>query len=396
MNIILFDSKIYRDNLLPFTYTRPIADIRCGILKISEKWHTISNKSISFLTEKYLSVKFPAVFSANNYYINGAVLPTIKLWNEIVNLPENTALIAENILIAYRSSEHITDYNHLNIGKKLVVSNENIVLIQQPWEIFTQNGNQIIADFKLITESRVSERINDTPTISYNLPNIFIEEGVKIRAAVLNAEDGPIYIGKNCAIQEGSLIKGPFAMCEGAVINMGGKMRQHTTIGPFSKVGGEISNSVIFGYSNKAHDGFLGNSVVGEWCNLGADTNTSNLKNNYSNVKIWNMASDTPIDTKMQFCGLMMGDHSKTGINTMLNTGTVAGVASNIFGGGFPPKNIPCFSWGGESSFETYQIEKAFETSKIIFERRKKVFDTTEKDILKAVFELTKTQRNFK
>jgi UDP-N-acetylglucosamine diphosphorylase/glucosamine-1-phosphate N-acetyltransferase len=392
MNIILFDTSLWRNNLLPFTYTRPIAAIRCGILTIAEKWEKQLQSPVSYATENYLSEKFKCNYADNTIYILGSVFPTPELVDSLKQLKDNEAIASGNEIIAFRTSKHITDFNFLDFP---ISKNITVEKLENLWDIFSFNGNQIRQDFDLITKDRNSEKVNDLHTAVYNENQIFIEEGVKIRASVLNAEDGPIYIGKNAEIQEGSLIKGPFAMCEGSVINMGGKMRGDTTVGPFSKVGGEISNSVIFGYSNKAHDGFMGNSVLGEWCNLGADTNTSNLKNNYSNVKIWHMATDTQIDTNRQFCGLMMGDHSKTGINTMLNTGTVAGVAANIFGGGFPAKNIPCFSWGGANGFETYTISKAFETAKMVFGRRKKEFNQTEQDILTTVFEQTKNQRIF-
>jgi len=264
-----------------------------------------------------------------------------------------------------------------------------VTLIDQTWRIFQFNAAQIRVDYTLLTSGRKSAGVQDKHTIVYNESNIFVEEGVTIRAAVLNAEDGPIYFGKNSVIQEGALIKGPFALCEGSTVNMGGKMRGDTTVGPFSKVGGEVSNSVIFGYSNKGHDGFLGNSVLGEWCNLGADTNTSNLKNNYENVKLWNYAKGGFTDTGLQFCGLMMGDHSKCGINTMFNTGTVVGVSSNIFGDGFPRNFIPSFSWGGASGFSVYQLKKAYDTAEKAMERSHVVLDDLEKEILAKVFELT-------
>jgi UDP-N-acetylglucosamine diphosphorylase/glucosamine-1-phosphate N-acetyltransferase len=261
------------------------------------------------------------------------------------------------------------------------------------WRIFQFNPEQIRLDYALITSGKKSSGIQDKHTIVYNESNIFVEEGVSIRAAILNAEDGPIYLGKNSIVQEGAIIKGPFALCEGSTVGMGSKMRGDTTVGPHSKVGGEISNSVIFGYSNKGHDGFIGNTVIGEWCNLGADTNTSNLKNNYENVKLWNYAKGGFTDTGLQFCGLMMGDHSKCGINTMFNTGTVVGVSANIFGDGFPRNFIPSFSWGGANGFTTYQIKKAYETAQKVMERRKVVLDDIEKEILANIFELTTAYR---
>ncbi|HYC85082.1 MAG TPA: glucose-1-phosphate thymidylyltransferase, partial [Chryseosolibacter sp.] len=249
------------------------------------------------------------------------------------------------------------------------------------------------ADFQLVTRGRTSQPVPDPHTVVYGPENLFIEEGVTLKAAVINAENGPVYLGKNSIVQEGALIRGAFALCEGGHLNMGAKVRGDTTIGPFSKVGGEISASVLFGYSNKAHDGFLGCSVLGEWCNLGADTNTSNLKNNYDHVKLWRHASGSFEDTGLQFCGLMMGDHSKSSINTMFNTGTVVDVSANVFGEGFPRNYIPSFAWGGSGGFTTYKIEKALETAERAMARRNVVLDKTEREILVAVYQMTAVTR---
>ncbi|MBK5279679.1 MAG: glucose-1-phosphate thymidylyltransferase, partial [Bacteroidia bacterium] len=270
---------------------------------------------------------------------------------------------------------------------------ETITIIDQVWKIFQLNGSQIREDFKLITKNRKSAGISDKHTRTYSDENIFIEKGVSIKAALLNAENGPIYIGKNSQIHEGAIIRGPFALCEGSHVNMGAKVRGDTTVGPFSKIGGEVSNTVIFGYSNKAHDGFLGNSVIGEWCNLGADTNTSNLKNNFENIKIWNYAKGGFKDTGLMFCGLVMGDHSKCGINMMFNTGTVVGVCANIFGDGYPRTFIPSFAWGGASGFTTFQLNKALETATKAMERRNVLLDAADKEILKQVFEQSSKYR---
>ncbi|MBK0401520.1 GlmU family protein [Adhaeribacter sp. BT258] len=398
MNLILFDEPEIRQNLLPFTFTRPVADIRVGILTLAEKWAHVAKQPVSFLTERYLQAKFPANTTQANIYVNGAVFPDTFLAAEIAALTPGEALMREGRLVAlhagsefFGSSQHV--YDHVPTTRRELP--EPHVVLQNVWEIFAFNGAQIRADFKMITHGRKSQPVNDRHTFVYGEENIFIEEGVKIRAAVLNAESGPIYLGKNSEIQEGSLIKGPFALCEGSTVNMGAKMRGDNTVGPHCKVGGEISNSVIFAHSNKGHDGFLGNSVIGEWCNLGADTNTSNLKNNYADVKLWNHAKGGFKNTGLQFCGLMMGDHSKCGINTMFNTGTVTGVSANIFGSGFPRNFIPSFAWGGASGFETYQLRKVFEVAEKVMARRNKAFDQVEKDILTHVFEETAASRNF-
>jgi UDP-N-acetylglucosamine diphosphorylase/glucosamine-1-phosphate N-acetyltransferase len=398
MNLILFDEPEIRQNLLPFTFTRPVADIRVGILTIAEKWVYYAKKQVSFLTQEYLQPKFPDHTTAENVYVNGGVMPDAFLWTEIQALLPGEALMREGRLVAINSGADFFNtpanlFEHEPATRRELA--EPHVTLQNTWEIFLFNANQIRSDFKLVSAGRQSQPVNDAHTIVYGQENIFIEEGVKIRAAILNAESGPIYLGKNSEIQEGALIKGPFALCEGSTVNMGAKMRGDNTVGPHSKVGGEISNSVILGYSNKGHDGFLGNSVIGEWCNLGADSNTSNLKNNYANVKLWDHGKGGFKDTGLQFCGLMMGDHSKCGINTMFNTGTVTGVSANVFGSGFPRNFIPSFAWGGPAGFETYQLRKVFEVAEKVMARRGKPFDQVEKDILTHVFEGTKTSRNF-
>ncbi len=317
-------------------------------------------------------------------------MPDEKIFNAIKALKEGEYLTREGILLA-ANVNFLPFYEELESFFTAFVKIEyanTIQIVRNNWDIFVLNGNQIRADFTLF-DSKDSHAIEDQHTIVYNKENIFIEKGVKIRAAILNAESGPIFIGKNAEIQEGSVIKGPFALCEGAVINMGAKMRGDTTIGPYSKVGGEINNSVIFGYSNKAHDGFLGNSVIGEWCNLGADTNTSNLKNNYSNVKVWSYLFNDYIDSDRQFCGLMMGDHSKAGINTMFNTGTVVGVNANIFGGGFPPKFIPSYAWGGSEGFQRFEFDKAMQVASKVMERRNIMLENEDYEILKYVYNIS-------
>ncbi len=387
MNPILFDDPIIRINLLPFTFTRPISKIRVGILTLDEKWEKWLGLKPSFQTAEYLSKKFRRKSTHDHVLINGAICPDQKLVDSIKALPTNYFLIQNQLLIAAK-----TPQSEMTPGNTVQYS-DPITIIDRPWKIFRENASQIKVDFELITAGRTSAGIQDKHTVVYGEKNVFAEEGVTIKAAIINAENGPVYLGKNSVIQEGAIIRGPFALCEGSHINMGGKMRENTTVGPYSKVGGEISNSVIFGYSNKAHDGFLGCSVIGEWCNLGADTNTSNLKNTFDDVKIWSHAENTFIHTGLQFCGLMMGDHSKCSINTMFNTGTVIDVSSNVFGTGFPRNYIPSFSWGGAGGIATYQIEKALETAKRAMERRACVLDETEKEILEHIYQMTTLHR---
>lgn len=393
---ILFDDS-RRLNLLPFTFTRPVAEIRVGILTIREKWEMALGATCSHLTVDYLRDKYqPAVGEKESYLINGGILPDQNLLDLINNLKIGQAIIWNNTLVAaHQQSTPSPSYNpSIADFKDSIELSEAPFSIINPWDIFSQNGKAIEQDFKRITKNRKSEPISDTNRALYP-EGIFIEKGAKVECSILSAINGPIYIGADTEIMEGSIVRGPFALCKGSALKMGAKIYGPTTIGPNSKVGGEVNNCVIFGNSNKAHDGFLGNSVLGEWCNIGADTNNSNLKNNYAPVKLWNYSKKSFVNTGLQFCGLMMGDHSKCGINTMFNTGTVVGVSANIFGSGFPRNFIPSFSWGGAQGFSTYSIDKAFETAKLVFERRGLTFDDTEKNILLRVFEITKEYRNF-
>ncbi len=388
MNIILFDAPELRLQLLPFTYTRPIADIRIGILTICEKWKRLTGHKSSFLTEDYLQPKFAAHFTSDNYYINGALCPTEDVLSAIIGLGNGQVLLKEGHLLAFRSSKKFSIQELAALSHAYTNDFKGEVhLLDHVWRIFQWNGDEIRSDFELVTANRESAGIEDPYTRIYNLENVFVEEGASIKAAIINAENGPVYIGKNAQIMEGSIIRGPFAMGEGSMLSMGAKIRPDTTLGPYCRVGGEVSNVVFFGNSNKSHDGFLGNSVVGEWCNLGADTNASNLKNTYASVKIWNFAKEDFTDTGLQFCGLLMADHAKCGINTMFNTGTVVGVAANVFGEGFPPGFVPSFGWGGTSGLTTYKPDKALETIGKVFSRRNRTLDATEKEILMEVYE---------
>lgn len=385
MNFILFDDIAIQQALLPLTFTRPVADIRIGIDTIREKWEDFLQANTSYATQEYLQIKYPLILVADNIFINGAVCPNPLLVEAIKNLADNTLLKQGKTIIAYRSNK---------IGVEACVHEitfeGDCLILQQVTDIYTHNGTVINDDFARITKGRKSQPITDRFTAYYNETQIFIEEGVDIKAAVLDATDGPIYIGKGAVIQAGVLIQGPFVLGEKSVVNMGAKMRKNTTIGSFCKVGGEISNSVIFGNANKGHDGFMGNSVIGEWCNWGADTNNSNLKNDYSKVELWSYVTNRYENTGSQFVGLIMGDHSKCGINTMFNTGTVVGVNCNIFGADFQPKHIPSFSWSaGNGVFKTYHLRKANQVAKAVLERRGKIFDAMEENILKAIFELT-------
>ena len=389
MNYILFDGSA-RNQLLPFTYTRPVADIRVGILTIREKWEKMLGFTTSTVTEDYLIDKFPMIEMEQNIFINASILPTENLVNLIQNLSENKALFIDDEPLAFFAKEDKeVDFETFDV---IEYSFDDILRIKNTWDIFKLNGEAIKRDFKLLTTDRESLPIPEM-TVAFNKDQIFIEDGAVLPLCSLNAKDGPIYIGKDSEIMEGSMIRGPFALCENATVKMGAKIYGATTIGPYSKVGGEVNNCVIFGYSNKGHDGFLGNSVLGEWCNLGADTNNSNLKNNYAEVRLWDYETEGFAKTGLQFCGLMMGDHSKCGINTMFNTGSVVGVSANIFGSGFPRNFIPSFSWGGSAGMITYKTNKAFEVAEVVMTRRQIAFTEVDVQILEHVFEETSKWR---
>lgn len=392
MNYILFDDPKIRESLKPFTLTRPLAALRVGIATIFEKWQHILTVSPSYLTEVYLQEKFASVKSDKNTYINGAVCPNNALLKAINKLKAGEKLVQGETCIAFKTDIFFNNPATLSVDlpqAKAVNFADPVTIIHHVYDLFIQNGAQIRYDFDWMTKGRESVPITDKHTSVYNPKEVFVEEGAIIISAVLNANAGPIYIGKNAEVQEGSLVRGAFAICEGSVLHMGSKMRGDNTIGPFCKVGGEITNSIFMGYSNKAHEGYLGNSVVGEWCNIGADTNTSNMKNDYGSIKIWSYTEKKLIDTGLQFCGLMMGDHSKAGINTMFNTGSVVGVSANIFGGDFPPKFVPSFSWGGAKGLEIYQLDKALDVASKAMQRRGQKFDEADKKILEYVFQLT-------
>ncbi len=391
MNYILFDDHTWQ-NLLPLTFTKPVAEIRIGILTITEKWEHYLNGKLTFQTQEYLNQKYKASYTNNAVFINGKICPTPELLAQINQLEFNTGIKKGSTLIAFRSNIA----SPLNIADALISSVETSTMytsVENVWDIFSKNGDAIKADFDLITRGRTSQLLSTSNTVIGDAKQIFLEEGAIIEASILNTNTGPIYIDKDAEIMEGSVVRGPFSLGEHAALKLSTKIYGPTTVGPHSKVGGEVNNSVIFAYSNKGHDGFLGNSVIGEWCNLGADTNNSNLKNNYGNVKLYSYSQKKMIDTGLQFCGLIMGDHSKCGINTMFNTGTVVGVGANIFGGGFPPTHISSFSWGGADGMEEYKFDKMIETASRVFARRNLTVNAVEKDILEKIFKNTEGDR---
>ena len=388
-NIILFDDVELRHQLKPFSYTRPIGEFRVGILTIREKWELDLQLETSYQTVFHLADNFPCKFGSVNILINSAVFPTPELCARIRRLPVHHTLVYDGAIIAMKldgltTRQHISGVELEHLAE--IELDIPIIQLEQIWDIFANNERELTLDFQRLTKGRVSQPLSTSNQFLGNRDQIFIEPGAAVECSILNTLTGPIYIGKGAQILEGCMVRGPFAICEDASLKMGAKIYGATTIGPHCKVGGEVNNSVFFGYSNKGHDGFLGNSVIGEWCNLGADTNNSNLKNNYSEVKVWNYASGSYENTGLQFCGLFMGDHSKCGINTMFNTGTVVGVSANIFGAGFPAKFIPSFTWGGATSSATYRLEDAMDTAERVMLRRGIPFTDVEEQIMGAVF----------
>ncbi|MBC8314649.1 MAG: GlmU family protein [Bacteroidetes bacterium] len=390
MNYILFDESIVRTNLLPLAFMRPVADIRVGILTIREKWEKYLGVKTSSLTDGYLSQKFPIIKEDNNILINGSVCPDAAMVKAIENLQHDQTLAYDDTIIAIRVTAKDLDApgESSSEGIEEVELKKAPLKISHTWDIFSKNDLALREDFSLITKGRKSQPLSDTNHV-FGAKNIFIEKGARVECAILNATDGPIYIGADANVMEGAMLRGPVAVCEGTQIKMGAKIYGASTFGPECRIGGEVNNSVFFGYGNKAHDGFVGHSVISEWCNLGADTNTSNLKNTYDEIRVWSYGKMTFVNTHLQFCGLIMGDHSKSSIDSMFNTGSVVGINANIFGSGFSRNFIPSFSWGSTASHSVYDLNKAIEVAAAVYKRRNKVFDETEENLLRSVHNLT-------
>ncbi len=387
MNYILFDDAS-RESLKPLTYIRPVCEIRVGILTIREKWEKYLGEKTSTMTEDYLTVKYPAELSDAMMLINGSICPTPALVERIKSLQTGQTLVCgDNIVAMFKTKEEFLSEEDDNSEE--IKIEEDFIKIVNTWDIFVYNDRALREDFELLTKGRKSAPLSETNRVLGQQEDIFVEEGAVVECATLNAKEGPIYIGKDAEIMENSVVRGPFAMCEHSVLKLGAKIYGATTLGPYSKVGGELANVVIFGYSNKAHDGFMGNSVIGEWCNIGADTNASNLKNTYEEVRLWSIEKNTFVPTGQTFCGTIMGDHSKCGINTMFNTGTVIGVSSNIYGHGYQRNFIPSFAWGGTTGLKTYEPDKAIEVAEKMAERRGVKMSDVDKRILLHVYRST-------
>ncbi len=394
MNYILADYQ--PEQFYPLTLTRPISALRVGMLTLREKWaHLLNSNQIGNFCEPYLASKFPYQLSTDNVLINSRVIPTADLAKAILRMVHNQAIVYQDQCIAIRIDASqlqeqqfpVNLENLIDSRTQVKTYDKSISFLNKLTDLFTQNHEFIAADFKLLTKGKKSDGVNKTNQVLGK--NLFVKKGVKVSCSILNSETGPIYIDEGAEVMEGCLLRGPLYIGKGAVIKMGAKIYGATTIGPECRIGGEVSNSVMLGYSNKGHDGFMGNSILGEWCNLGADTNTSNLKNNYSEVKIWDFKLKNYQGTGLQFCGLLMGDHSKAAINTQFNTGTTVGVMANVFSAGFPEKYIPSFSWLGSDTAETFKLDKALTLAKEVMHRRHVDFTPADAAILTHLAENT-------
>lgn len=399
---ILFDDKA-RTAFLPFTFSRPLSEMRFGIMTFREKWEEALNSSTSWLTVPYLRKKFPFYGEEGALLLNGSAAPDVELLDRIEALEAGEALLSNERLLALKlgkeDPEKVVElYDRKGVeglraelAQSTEVYNKDHVLLQQRWELFSRNGEALKADHERLKMNRSSMSAPSGNQVIGD--DLFISEGARLSHAVLNTETGPVHIGEGAEVMEGAMIRGPFYLGPHATVKMGAKIYGPTTVGPYGKVGGEVNNSVIFGYSNKAHEGFIGNSVIGEWCNLGADTNNSNLKNNYGEVKVWDYEREAFEKSGLTFCGIFMGDHSKCGIDTMFNTGTTIGFSANVFDAGFPPKFIPSFFWGGKEAAQAFELSKAKEVAERVRARRGLAFDEIEEGIFDAVHEMTSAHR---
>jgi UDP-N-acetylglucosamine diphosphorylase/glucosamine-1-phosphate N-acetyltransferase len=387
-NVVLVDPS-HRDSFKPLSWTRPVAELRIGILTIAEKWRLHLNAAISYQVPAYLNSKYTLQLEEDNILLQGHLLPSRELIAKINDLKPNEFLVNGNNWVAARliknAAIEFLELNNYSSFPKKELDNYEIRSLQNLWEIFQWNDYELNEDYELITRGRVSAEVPQGNTVKGE--RIFIEDGAEIHDSIINTYTGPVYVGAHAVIMEGCMIRGGLALCDHSQLKMGTKIYGATTVGPDSRVGGEVNNSVIIANSNKAHDGFLGNSVIGAWCNLGADSNNSNLKNNYEEVKLWNYTSNKFIPTGTIFCGLIMGDHAKCGINTMFNTGTIVGYGANVFGAGFPRQYVPEFAWGGASGFTDFKLDKFIQTAEAVMQRRNKTFDKIDQDIARYIYE---------
>jgi UDP-N-acetylglucosamine diphosphorylase/glucosamine-1-phosphate N-acetyltransferase len=383
MQIVFSDAQFW-SNFLPLTFTRPVAELRCGILTFAERWKKLLDiEHFAYITEDYLQTKYTKPDKVESLFIVPNFLPTDTVLAQIKSLQLGEALVYKDELLVARIN---MDNFSINQIEKMTDIDEELVFFDKHTDLFSKNEKAILFDFELVTKGRISQPLSATNGFLGDKSNLFIEEGAVIEYAILNGTQWKIYIGKNTEIMEGSTIRGSFVLCENSILNMGSKIYGATTIGPSCKIGGEVNNIVIWGHSSKGHEGFIGNSVIGEWCNFGAGSNSSNLKNNYAEVKLWSYTKEKFEKTGLQFCGVIMGDHSKTAINSKLNTGTIVGVATNIFREGFPPNLVEHFSWGGMKGDEKFNIEKAFEVAEKVMTRRQQQLTNEDKAILQHLY----------
>jgi len=389
MSILLNDAGLH-GHMLPLTATRPVGHLRPGILRISEGWGLRSGLGIGYRTEGYLGAVFPQPKETPVFEVHAGLYPGEELVAAVLDLEPGQVLMHGGLALAFRldgdAAPAPLDWGTPPAYLDRVPFAGEVLRYERPWHLFQHCGKAIAQDFALLTGGRRSQPLSALNTVVGDPGLVFLEEGAVVEAAILNTTGGPVHIGKGAEVMEGCMVRGPFALGDHAQLKMGAKVYGPTAIGPHCRVGGEVNNCVITGFSNKAHDGFLGNSVLGEWCNLGADTNNSNLKNTYGPVRIYSHEESAMVDTGLRFCGLVMGDHAKTGINTMFNTGTVVGVSANVFGAGFPPKHVPGFAWGGSGGFAVYEVEKALVTARRVMERRGVVLTAPDEAILRHVF----------
>lgn len=397
MKIVLFDTPEIYENLLPLSYTRPVAAFRVGIVTIAEKWQHFLPGDYCYYPKDYLREKFTCVCDENDcLFIAGNRLPDAECAAEAAALSQGCALRDNWGIWAFRGSKEDFDALPADAGSESATISRRINYV---FDIFLNNAREIKADFDWLTDGKKSAAPSELTSIIGNQkledgrPALFIEPGAVVDAAVINLKDGPVYIGANAHVMEGSVLRGPLAVCNNAKIRMGAKIYSSSTFGPYCKVGGEVDNSVLFGYSNKAHDGYLGNAVIGEWCNIGAGTNCSNLKNDYSKIRIWNYATQSFMRTDLQFCGLIMGDHSKAGVNCMFNTATVVGVGVNFHGAGFPRQFIPSFQNGSPTGFSDVSIDTFMNIAQRVMSRR----DIELTDVDRRIFDqIYKSAQRFK
>ena len=388
LNVILFDDNEVRKHLMPFTYTRPTAELRVGITTIAEKWQAmLGEATYSYLTVPYLKKKFPLhARRSSNLMVAGHVIPTPKLAQLVLDLQLGEALMVGEELIAFNGSAQDYDARHYS---RVVYPKRKPLVIRHLYDIFEFNGKVLEQDFDRLTAGRESQPLSATNTVIGDAKRIFVEEGAYVEGVMLNTLGGPIYIGTNVEIMEGACIRGGFAACHDAKVRIGAKVYGATTLGPHVKIGGEVENTVFIGYSNKAHDGFLGDAVIGEWCNIGGGTSASNLKNDYAEIKLWNYASKRFERTGLQFCGLFMGDHSKIGVNGMINTATVLGVGVNIHGAGFPRNFVASFQEGSSSAgFKNVPLETFYTIAERVMARRNIPFTEVDRAIFKAIYNI--------